>query len=139
MSLWLKIVFTIFGLATLILSPKLFVFMVVSMAPAFVAYIIDRMPGKNISTTVALFNFSGFSIFAGEMLQGSGSIRNLSDALDPFKLMVVYLFAAVGWFIIWIVPKLAIIIFEYKDQVRIDGIEKKITKLEEEWGVEIRD
>ena len=133
-----KIMLVFLGFGILVASQKMFVFMFVSLAPAFVAYIIDRSVGKSVSTTVGLFNFSGFAIFSVEMLQGSGSLRNLSDALDPFKLMVVYLFAAVGWFIVWIVPKVTTVIFEYKDSSRAVVIQKKLIKIEEEWSIDIR-
>lgn len=133
-----KIILVIASFILLVVSQKIFVFMFISMAPAFVAYIIDRSPGKSVSTTVGLFNVSGFAVFATEMLQGSGSLRNLSDALDPFKLMVVYLFAAVGWFIVWIVPKVATVVFEYKDHSKIAMIRKRLDKIEEEWSIDIR-
>lgn len=125
------------SLIILVISTRLFVFMFVALAPLIVARIVDRTPGKNISTTVGLFNFSGFAIYAIDMY-GAGSLRNITDAIDPFKLMIVYLFAAIGWAIIWVVPKMTIILGEYRDEARTKAIRSRIEELEEEWSTQVR-
>lgn len=138
MGLLKKAMMFVLMLAVLVISPRLFVFMIVALAPFLVAFLVDRSAGKTVSTTVGLFNIGGFSIYAIGMLDKAASFSNMTDALDPFKLMIVYLFAAIGWFVIWFVPKMTITFCEYRDEMRIKAIKTKLNQLEEEWSPQVR-
>lgn len=138
----MKVIFKIFGfiisVAILVANPNLFMFICFAMAPAIVAYLIDRLPGKNISTTVMLFNLAGVSIFTFKILTGSSSMSNIASAINLQWIMVVYLFAAGGWFCVWIVPKIVIALSEYSYERKIETMEEKMAELVEEWGDEVK-
>ena len=126
------------AIALLIVSPKFFVFSLVALMPAFVARVIDRLPTKDTSTSVALFNLTGLGFYAEDAFRSGGSFTNLAAVIDVQKLMVVYLFAALGWFIVWIVPRLTVIYIDYRNENRASRIRRKIDKLIDEWGAEVK-
>ena len=138
----MKAILKIFGflisVAVLVANPNLFMFICFAMLPSIVAYVIDRLPGKNTSTTVTLFNLAGVSIFVMQILNGSRSINNVAEAINLQWVLVVYLFAGCGWFVVWILPKIVISLSEYRIQKRIEVMEKKLGELLEEWGEEVR-
>ncbi|PIR33216.1 MAG: hypothetical protein COV36_03040 [Alphaproteobacteria bacterium CG11_big_fil_rev_8_21_14_0_20_44_7] len=138
MSFFVKFLIFITGLVVLVLSPALFVFVIFATAPSIVAYIVDRLPGKNTSTTVAMFNLSGVSVYASDIFSNSSSLSSFMDVLDPFKLMVVYLFAALGWFLIWIIPRFTTVVMEYSNDAQVVELEHKLEKMIEEWGEEVK-
>lgn len=128
----------IVGVVILVANPNMFLFICFAMAPAIVSLMLDRLPGKNTSTTVLLFNLSGVSIFVFQVLSGNRSISKLSDAFNIHWILVVYLFAALGWFIIWLCPKLVTSLSEFRYEKKIQGLEKKIAQLADEWGEEVK-
>ncbi len=134
----LKIISFLIGIAIMVANPNLFMFICFAMAPSIVAYTIDRLPGKNTSTTVMLFNLSGVSIFVMQILQGSRSMSNISSAINLHWFLVVYLFAGLGWFMVWVLPKIVISLSEYRIQRRIELMENKLEELAEEWGEEVK-
>lgn len=123
------------SIIVLVVSPRLFVFSFVALAPSLVAFYIDRLPGKNTSITVALFNFTGLILYATDVMRGASA---MTGAMDFKKLLVVYLFAALGWFIVWIVPRLTVIFIDYRNENRAAKIRKKINDLVDEWGEELK-
>lgn len=133
-----KIAIAVIFLILLVLSPELCVFVAIGLLPAFVAFLVDIRPGKNTSATVAFFNLAGVTIPGMRFLNGDYMI-SFANVLNIKILLVVYLFAAIGYFIVWLVPKITVIIVDYKNERRAIRIKEKITGLIEEWGPEIRD
>jgi Na+/melibiose symporter-like transporter len=138
MNTILKVFGFLLGVAIMVANPSMFMFICFAMAPSIVAYFIDRLPGKNTSTTVTLFNLAGVSIFVMQILHGSRSVNNIGDAINFHWFLVVYLFAGCGWFVVWIVPKIVISLSEYRIQRRIETMEEKIEELVTEWGEEVK-
>ena len=138
MNTILKIFGFIISVAILVANVNMFLFICFAMLPSIVAYIIDRLPGKNTSTTVILFNLSGVSIFVMQILNGSRSINSIGDAINIQWFLVVYLFSGFGWFMVWILPKIVISLSEYRIQRRIKVMEDKMKELHEEWGDEVK-
>lgn len=134
----MKIFGFLIAVAIMVSSPNMFMFICFAMAPSIVAYFIDRLPGKNTSTTVTLFNLAGVSIFVMQILQGHRSIGNISESINFHWFLVVYLFAGCGWFVVWILPKIVISLSEYRIQRRIELMEEKLDDLLEEWGEEVK-
>lgn len=134
----MKIFAFLTSVVILVANPSMFMFICFAMMPSIVAYIIDRLPGKNTSTTVTLFNLAGVSIFLMQVLNGSRSISSIGEAINLQWILVVYLFAGCGWFVIWILPKIVIALSEYRLQHRIEIMEKKLDELVEEWGEEVK-
>lgn len=132
-----KIIATIMMLGILILSPPLCVFIMVGLLPALVAYMVDIQPGKNTSATVFFFNLAGLTIPGMKFINGEISLT-IIKALEISNLAIVYTFATMGGFIVWLVPKITVIIVDYKNERRAIRIREKIASLTDEWGAEVR-
>ena len=111
------------------------VFVSAALGPAMVSYLIDFRPGKNTSATVTFFSLSGMSIPAMKFLNQNNDLA-LPANLD--LLLLVYVFAAMGYFIVWLVPKITVIVVDYKFERRAIRIREKIAQLIEEWGPEVK-
>lgn len=138
MNTILKIFGFLLAVAILVANPNMFMFICFAMAPAIVAFFTDRLPGKNTSTTVALFNLAGVSIFVMQILQGNRNLSNISDAINFHWYLVVYLFAGCGWFVVWFLPKIVISLSEYRILRRIETMEERIDELVVEWGEDVK-
>jgi hypothetical protein len=130
-----KILFAIIWFGLLVISYRLCIFVSASMGPAVVAYITDFRPGKNTTATVTFFSLAGLSIPVMKFMN-EGNPLALPDSLN--LLLLVYLFAGMGYFIVWLVPKITVIIVDYKHESRAIRIREKIAQLIEEWGTEIK-
>lgn len=138
MNTIVKIFSFLISVSILVAKPGLFMFICFAMAPSIVAYLIDRLPGKSTSTTILYFNLAGVSIFVMQVLQGSRPLQNMGDAMNVNWILVVYLFAGLGWFLIWILPKIVISLSEYRIQRKIMTMEDKASEILEEWGEEVK-
>ena len=131
------ILFVILLFMLAMVDPPLASFIAVGLMPAFTSMMIDTRPEKSTGRTVLFFSFAGVAKFMVPMLSHVGR-NNFSDALNIFHLFVVYAFAAMGYFVAWMVPRLFVIYADYKNQERARTISEKMTKLLEEWGTDIR-
>ena len=125
------------SLLMLVLLTKVFIFALIGMGPAIVCYLIDWKPGKNTFQTVAYFNLAGVSIKCMDFIQNISSLT-LAEAMSPKNLLLAYSFAAMGYFVVWLVPKVIVIMVDYKNQRRSIVINEKVEKLVEEWGPEVK-
>ena len=130
-----KILVILLWFCMLVMSYKLCIFVSAALAPAFVSYLIDMQPGRNRSATVAFFSLAGLTIPFMKYLN-QGNDLALPASID--LLLLVYVFAAMGYFIVWLVPKITVIIVDYKNESRAIRIREKIAQLIEEWGAEVR-
>jgi hypothetical protein len=133
-----KILIGLFSVLLLVVSPKLFIFVVVGLAPAIVCSITDVKPGRNTFQTVLFFNLSGVGIKFMEYINDPGRLNSFADALNPANLLMIYLFAGLGYFVVWLVPKIVVIIADYKHERRALVIKEKLAELIEEWGPEVK-
>jgi hypothetical protein len=126
---------SIVGIVLLKLS---FIFFLIGMMPAMVAYMVDHDKHKYIFSTVTALNFAGvFPEVMDIVAQGStfNAIKaKLSDALVWFSM---YSAAGLGWALVWLSPLLVAIVLEGIYRGRILHMENVQKKLEEEWGKEI--
>lgn len=130
-----KILIVLLWLGMLVLSYRMCIFVSAGLAPAFVSYLVDMRPGKNMSATVTFFSLAGLTIPMQKFFN-QGNPLALPDSID--LLLLVYVFAAMGYFIVWLVPKITVIIVDYKNESRAIRIREKIAHLVEEWGPEVR-
>jgi hypothetical protein len=124
-----------FGL--MVIDPGLAVFVLVGLVPTFVWRLVDNKPGKNTSATITFFNLAGLTIPCSKFLEDPSSIPSFPN-LDMVQLMVVYLFATMGWFIAWLIPKIVVIMVDLKNEKRAVRIKEKMNELLEEWGTDIK-
>ena len=132
-----KIITILLGLCILVLSPPLFVFCIVGFAPAIVARTINVERDKNKSSSIAFFNAAGIAI-PGMRFMRVGLPSRIGEALNPSDLVIIYLMAGMGYFIVWLVPKITVIIVDYKSERRAIRIRENMAKLTEEWGPEVK-
>ena len=131
------ILFFLLTLPLLIIDPPVFTFVMVSMFPAFVALMVDIRPEKSTGMTVAFFNLAGLVRYLVPMLEDIGT-NKFSNALSVVNFFVVYIFAAIGYFVVWLVPRIFVLYADYKNQTRARIISERMAKLIEEWGSEVR-
>jgi hypothetical protein len=133
-----KILIGLMSVLLLVVSPKLFVFVCVGLTPSIVCSIVDVKPGRNTFQTVLFFNLSGVCIKFMDFLNNPALLRSFADALNPTNILMIYLFAALGYFVVWLVPKIVVIMADYKSERRALVIKEKITEMIEEWGPEVK-
>ncbi len=126
------ILFVIVLFLLALIDPPMAAFISIALLPAFVATIYPQY-----SRTVTFFNLAGVVRFLYPMLERIG-MNKFPEALNVFHIFVVYVFALMGYFVAWIVPRLFVIYADYKNQNRARAITEKMAKLMEEWGPEVR-
>lgn len=117
-----------------------FIFLLLALLPAVVAYYIDHEPGKPTFRVVFACNFSATLPFLMPMI-GSGLMfknNNIGDIIStPYVWLVVYTGAAVGWCLVYVCYALArfmiVLLYDYK----ISVLERFQKKLIDEWGAQI--
>ncbi len=134
----IKIFAGIISVLLLVVSPKMFMFTAVGLAPAIVAFIVDVRPGKNTFQTVLFFNLAGVATKFTDFLNSPLNAGTFSEMITPVNLMTMYVFAAIGYFVVWLVPKVVVIIVDYKNERHALRIRERISQLIEEWGPEVK-
>ena len=128
----IKIVIGLFVVALAVYDPKICMFVVIGLAPAIVSYLVDTKPGKNTSATIFFFNLTGMTVAGMKFLKGAPIEMKVQN------FFMIYLFAGMGYFIVWLVPKITVIIIDYKYERRAVRFREKIVKLVDEWGAEVK-
>jgi hypothetical protein len=118
-----------------------FVFLLMALLPAIMAYFVDHYPGKPVFKTVLAANFTGTLPSLLPMLSAGLQFKynDISATLtNPRVWLVVYGAAAAGWCLIYLCRLIArfllIIAYEY----RIVSLERFQKKLVEEWGQQVK-
>jgi hypothetical protein len=106
------------------------------LAPAAVAYYLDRVPGRPVVRTVLLFGLAG-GIGALRTLWGTG--HNVSVALallgDPAALLPAWGAAAIGWLLAELAPLGVRLALEIACRTRISELRVARARYEAEWGL----
>ena len=119
----------------LFIDQQLFIFIITALSPAYIALMTDRRKDKSTGMTVTFFNLAGLALYVVPMLSKLGSDKYSINIMHFF---VVFMFSAIGYFIVWFVPRLFVIYADYKNQARARLVSSKMSKLIEKWGVEVR-
>lgn len=131
------ILLSLFLAPLLVIDPPVLVFIITVLSPAFIALVTDRRKDKSTGMTVAFFNLAGLSIYLVPMFGRLGN-NKFDQTLTSTNFLIVLLFAAMGYFVVWLVPRIFVIYADYKNQARARVVSEKMTKLIEKWGVEVR-
>ena len=123
-------------IAIIILTfPETVILLFVGMLPTFVAFIIDRSPQKYLTCCVCAMNITG--VFPG-IYELWTTQNNISLALkivtNIFDLSLMYLSAAIGWFIYSVVPPIIRVFIKVIGQQRINLLRGQQQNLVQEWG-----
>ncbi|MGB0671029.1 MAG: acyl-CoA synthetase [Rhodospirillales bacterium] len=110
----------------------------IGLAPAMVAFIIDRSDQKYATFCVGGLNFCGVFPYLFDLWFGIHSIETaLNIALNPFTLAVMYGSAAFGWMIYMAIPPVVSTFLTVMSQQRLQRLRARQRKLIEEWGEEV--
>lgn len=128
------IMFVLLGLAFLPTAMLLFV----GMLPSVVAFFVgNRRNGARISTVVAM-NVAGCIPFILKLWSGENNFEySLNIVTDPQSISVMYVSAAFGYMIDWVVTGLVSSFLYQKSAARMKAIRKKQEFLMAHWGEKI--
>jgi len=123
----------------LIFDFRMFMFFLVGMSPAVVAFIIDADPGKYAARSVGFLNFAGLTPYFGRLLDESLGKDVLVDlASDMTAWLVVGGAAGAGWLLYFSMPMLVGQIMRLIDTARVGSLRARQRELAKEWGEDIR-
>ncbi len=116
-----------------------FAFISIAMLPGIVAQITDGRPGRFASKTVMAFNVAGISPQI-EAIFSSGSPDSTAISLfsNPSVWLLIYGFAAFGWGVVFLVPRISHLYLEITAKYTTKKLAHFQEKLVEEWGDEVR-
>ena len=137
----LKPVLAVASLLFIVLLQYGFIFLLIALLPAIVAYFIDHTPGRAAFKVVVLCNVAAMLPSLMPMLNAAIRTEHV-DAMrvmgDPFVWLTVYGGAAIGWGLIFLCRFIArffvVLYFEYQ----VVSLERFQKKLLSEWGDQIR-
>jgi len=111
------------------------VILAVGMVPTFVAFLVDRHPGKNKTFTIGVMNFAGcFPYLLDVWLHTNSMNVALDNIMSPYSYVIMYGGAAAGYIINMVVSFLVSAMLVQKSDMRLKKIYVEKTALEERWG-----
>ncbi len=120
-----------------VLMPSVIV-LAINMAPAIVAYAVDRSREKYLAVTVGLLNFCGALPAEAALWQRGQTYAAAMDiASDAFFWLVAYGAAALGWVIYFMIPPILGHYYGITSQARLLSHERKQQALIQAWGEEV--
>ncbi len=132
--LWALIIFALL----IVVAPASVLFIIFSMMPGLVAYIIDRTEEKSATFCVGGLNFCGAFPYLLELWLGDHSVGQAMQLLtDVFVLAVMYGGAAMGWMLYLSLPPVIASFIQVMSQKRLDQLRSTQRELLEEWGDEL--
>lgn len=137
-KLWSRMAWGVFVLpAAAVLLPTTLV-LGVTMLPTLSAYAVDRTPGKALTITVGMLNFSGSLPAVLALWEFGHRIGQVSRVLgEPLYWMGAYLAAAVGWSLFLVLPAMLKRHYTNNTDARMRKLEGRQATLREEWGDEV--
>ncbi|MBX2834822.1 MAG: hypothetical protein KTR28_07605 [Micavibrio sp.] len=110
----------------------------VGMIPTFVAFFVDRSKNKGKAMTVGAFNVIGCLPFVLKLWDGGLSMDLATEIiLDPLTLVIIYLAAAFGYVMDWLVVSAASGALYKQGLMRLEAIKKRQAELIERWGASV--
>lgn len=138
------------GVVTLVVAVGLvfyptLILLAVAMLPTAVSVIVDRSPARMGWVCVGGMNFAGTMPYLAQLwvhggLFGSmeGLIVSLDIVTNIFSILVIYLAAALGWFLYISVPQIVAVITAMTSASVISTLTARQKKLVEQWGPEVK-
>jgi hypothetical protein len=123
-------------LAALLLPTTLV--LLVGVLPTLAAYLVDRTPGRGLTTSVGLLNVCGTLPALAELWRGGHSMMQANAVLaDPFLWLVAYGAAGLGWLVVLMLPPLLRTYYALTTEGRVKLLEQRQEHLREVWGPEV--
>ena len=113
--------------------------MVIGMAPAIVAFIVDKRPGKVTARAIGYLNLAGCLPYAIKLWTGQNTISGVLLLVgEPSVLMIMYSSAAVGWMLSFIMTPIMMAYLAVQHEAKARSIGKRQEELIKEWGGEVK-
>lgn len=113
--------------------------LVIGMAPAIVAFIVDKRPRKVTARAIGYLNFAGCLPYALKLWTGHNTIAGvLSLVGEPSALMIMYSSAAVGWMLNFIMSPIMSAYLAVQHDSKSRSIGNRQEELIKEWGSEVK-
>ncbi len=114
------------------------VFLLIAMAPSFVAVISDRSKDRLRSFSICFMNFAGAFPFLLDVITTNQSIDYALNAISqPATVVIIYASAGIGYLINWAVVGIVANMMVQKAKKRLNTIEERKATLREQWGPEV--
>lgn len=135
---WIVFLMIIASIAMIIALQMTYVLFVIGVIPSFVAYYVDRTPGRNLFHTVMPCNLSGVLPFIAELATRGNHASELQAMLGDLSVMLVmYASAGFGWVVYYASPYLASLIINAINSRQISRLQGSQSRLTSEWGAEV--
>jgi hypothetical protein len=137
MSIKYKLLLIISSIAMMVFLRTGFVFVVMGMMPAIVAYYGDSSRKHYLFKTVFALNLSGVLPFVGRMLREGpqSSMQAIMQSLDTW--VMIYGAAMSGYLLVTVTPILAHVLLGNFHVGQAERIRSILQKIESEWGDEV--
>lgn len=123
--------------SAILFLPTAFIF-AVGMLPTFAAYLIDRDPAKNKTFTIGAMNIAGcFPYLMGLWTESHTMDKAMNYIAEPKTIIVIYIAAALGYVINWLITMGVASLIIQKSRMRIKRIEEEKEGLQKRWGKEV--
>ncbi len=129
---FMLIVFTVFCIVTLHLT---FLFAIVGMLPAFVAYFIDKGDNRGVFHSVFACNLSGTLAVIVPLIARGNDVAILNSFMaDGTNWLIMYASAAFGWVLVYGCPHVGQLFIDFVHGKKLLKLNTLNKKLEGEWG-----
>lgn len=114
------------------------VLLAIGMFPTGIALLFDRSPQKDQARAVGYLNFAGCTPWVIDFWMGDAGFEKVFDVVgDPIVLAMMYLSAAVGWGLCFVVRPFVGTYLRMSADFRESQIQKRQEALVETWGEEV--
>lgn len=136
----LLVLLGVFGAVAILLQAS-FLFILLALMPAIMAYFVDIEPGKNTFKVVLAGNLSASLPTLVPMINAMTSNRKFdmsSVLMDPKVWLFIYMGAGVGWALIYLCKFISRFVVTVSFEYKVSSLENIQLMLVEEWGERIR-
>ena len=124
--------------AFIIFYQMAFVLMIVGLLPSIVARFSDTSKSAQTFHTILACNLSGVLPFIIELVTADNDVSSMYHMLKDMQVILVMWFsAAVGYALVYITPKIALLIILSLNERKMQRLKSLQEKLLQEWGVGI--
>lgn len=132
------IILVIISLVLIVFTKTTYIFIVLMLLPAIVAYFVDKTDHRSNFHTIFACNLAGLLPYAMDIIARGSPAVAMMDALgDVYVWFVIYASAGFGYLLVWGCPKVASGLVHGFNTGQIHRIEQTQKKLIDEWGPEI--
>jgi|GEM_PF-3032035 len=118
---------------------NIFIFLFIAFLPSLASILWDKKPGRFGSKTVSAFNITGmFPYILAAYNSGSPDVVARDAMIDPKAWLLIYGFAVLGWGVVFLVPRITLVVLELRSRFMISKMQKFQDSLSEEWGEEVK-